>query len=385
MQTHTGKRIVKNDRPDPWGSSTIKDYSRLQAEFGIEPVLPLLPRFKRPSPHLSRGIDFGQRDLPKILDAIDNNKPYAVMSGIKPTGDFHLGTKMTADDMVYFQSLSKKAIVYYAVADVEAYSDNGLSFKDTAKIAAKNVADILALGLDPDRAVVYLQSEEMRVMHLATVFSRGVTNNMLKAIYGERPIALYMAALVLAGDVLMPQLPEFGGPKPVLVPVGADQDPHLRLTRDLAARYQEEFGFISPSSVYHRLMLSLNGNEKMSKRAEASLLTLDDTPAPASHKVLNAFTGGRDTVEEQRRLGGRPDICPVYDLYRFHFAHDDEHLERVYRECTKGIRLCGECKQEAADLVKKFLENHHKRREALMSDAKELLAKSRRYLTSAGR
>jgi tryptophanyl-tRNA synthetase len=75
----------------------------------------------------------------------------------------------------------------------------------------------------------------------------------------------------------------------------------------------------------------------------------------------------------------------VYDLYRFHFAHDDEHLERVYRECTKGIRLCGECKQEAAGLVKKFLENHHKRREALMSDAKELLAKSRRYLTSAGR
>jgi len=375
---------VDRDRLDPWGSDAVKDYSRLQAEFGIEPVLPLLPRFKKPSPHLSRGIDFGQRDLARILDAIDNNKQYAVMSGIKPTGDFHLGTKMTADDMVYFQSLSKKATVYYAIADVEAYCDNGLSFKETAKVATKNVADILALGLDPDRAVVYLQSEEIRVMRLATIFSRGVTNNMLKAIYGERQIGLYMAALVQAGDILMPQLPEFGGPKPVLVPVGADQDPHLRLTRDLAAKYQEEFGFISPSSVYHRLMLSLNGDEKMSKRAEASLLTLDDAPASASSKVLSAFTGGRDTVEEQRHLGGRPDICPVYDLYQFHFAHDDEHVKRVYRECTKGIRLCGECKQEAAGLVKKFLEDHHKRREALMNDAKELLAKSRNYLASTG-
>jgi tryptophanyl-tRNA synthetase len=376
---------VDRARLDPWGSDTVKDYSRLQAEFGIEPVLPLLPRFKKPSPHLSRGIDFGQRDLARILDAIDNNKHYAVMSGIKPTGDFHLGTKMTADDMVYFQSLSKKATVYYAIADVEAYCDNGLSFKETAKVATKNVADILALGLDPDRAVVYLQSEEMRVMRLATIFSRGVTNNMLKAIYGERQIGLYMAALVQAGDILMPQLPEFGGPKPVLVPVGADQDPHLRLTRDLAAKYQGEFGFISPSSVYHRLMLSLNGDEKMSKRTETSLLTLDDAPAPASRKVLSAFTGGRDTVEEQRRLGGRPDICPVYDLYQFHFARDDEHLERVYQECTKGTRLCGECKQEAAGLVKKFLEDHHRRREALMNDAKELLAKSRNYLASAGR
>ena len=376
---------MEKDRLDPWGTNAVKDYARLQTQFGIEPVGPLLPRFKRLSPHLSRGIDFGQRDLARVLDAVDKGKPYAVMSGIKPTGDFHLGTKMTADDMVYFQSLSKKGTVFYAIADVEAYADNGLSFAETSKIATRNVADILALGLDPDRAVVYFQSEEMRVMRLATVFSRGVTNNMLKAIYGERQIGLYMAALVQAGDILMPQLAEFGGPKPVLVPVGADQDPHVRLARDLAARYHEEYGFLPPSAVYHRLMLSLEGEEKMSKRTETSLLTLDDSPAAASRKVLSAFTGGRNTVEEQRRLGGRADICPVYDLYRFHFAKDDEHVERVYHECTKGIRLCGECKQEAAGLAKKFLADHHNKRDSMMKDAKELLAKSRDYLLSRGK
>jgi tryptophanyl-tRNA synthetase len=376
---------VENDILDPWGTTSVKDYARLQSEFGIEPVGPLLPRFKKPSPHLSRGIDFGQRDLARVLDAVEKHKPFAVMSGIKPTGDFHLGTKMTADDMVYFQSLSKKATVYYAIADVEAYSDNGLSFEQTSKIAVKNVADILALGLDPERAVVYLQSEELRVMRLSTIFSRGVTNNMLKAIYGERQIGLYMAALVQAGDILMPQFPEFGGPKPVLVPVGADQDPHIRLTRDLAARYHEEFGFIPPSAIYHRLMLSLGGTEKMSKRSEDSLLTLDDTASAASKKVMSAFTGGRDTVEEQRRLGGRADICPIYDLYRFHFARDDEHVKRVYHECVKGIRLCGECKQEANGLVKKFLEEHHKKRDSLMGDAKELISKSREYLLAKGK
>ncbi len=376
---------MEKDRLDPWGTNAVKDYARLQTQFGIEPVGPLLPRFKRLSPHLSRGIDFGQRDLARVLDAVDKGKPYAVMSGIKPTGDFHLGTKMTADDMVYFQSLSKKGTVFYAIADVEAYADNGLSFAETSKIATRNVADILALGLDPDRAVVYFQSEEMRVMRLATVFSRGVTSNMLKAIYGERQIGLYLAALVQAGDILMPQLAEFGGPKPVLVPVGADQDPHVRLARDLAARYHEEYGFLPPSAVYHRLMLSLEGEEKMSKRTETSLLTLDDSPAAASRKVLSAFTGGRNTVEEQRRLGGRADICPVYDLYRFHFAKDDEHVERVYHECTKGIRLCGECKQEAAGLAKQFLADHHNKRDSMMKDAKELLAKSRDYLLSRGK
>ncbi|MDA4126651.1 MAG: tryptophan--tRNA ligase [Thaumarchaeota archaeon] len=375
---------MDKERLDPWGTSTVKDYSRLQSEFGIEPVAPLLPRFKKPSPHLSRGIDFGQRDLGRIIDAVDKNKPYVVMSGIKPTGDFHLGTKMTADDMVYFQSLSKKGTVFYAVADVEAYADNGLSFEQTSKIATRNVADILALGLDPDRAVVYLQSEELKVMRLGTVFSRGVTNNMLRAIYGERQIGLYLAALFQAGDILMPQLKELGGPKPVLVPVGADQDPHIRLARDLAARYHEEYGFIPPSAIYHRLMLGLGGSDKMSKRSATSLLTLDDTPRDATQKISHAFTGGRDTVEEQRRLGARADICPVYDLYRFHFAKDDEHVERVYHECTTGIRLCGECKQEVIGLVKTFLESHHKKRDSLMNDAKELMVKSRNYLASTG-
>ena len=370
---------------DPWGSGVIKDYGRLQSEFGIEGVDRLLPRFKKLSPHLSRGIDFGQRDLGRILDAIDSNKPFAVMSGIKPDGTFHLGNKMTADDMVFFQSLSRKATVFYAIADVEAYCDNGIPFEESSKMAVQNVADILALGLDPERTVAYLQSEEMRVMRLMTIFSRGITNNMLRAIYGERPIGLYISALIQAGDILMPQLQEFGGPKPVLVPVGADQDPHIRLTRDLAARYHDDFGFIPPSSIYHRLEMALTGGFKMSKRDASSGFTLDEDPRSAAKKVMAAFTGGRATVEEQRRLGAEADKCPVYDLYRFHFAIDDEHVKRVYDECTGGIRLCGECKQEAAALVKKYLEAHQKKRVSLLGDARELLTKNKRYLASVGK
>jgi tryptophanyl-tRNA synthetase len=385
MRTSTAEGIVEKDHLDPWGSSTIKDYSRLQAEFGIEPVAPLVSRFKKPSHHIARGIDFGQRDLTRIIDAVDSNKPYAVMSGIKPDGAFHLGNKMTADDMIYFQSLSRKATVFYAIADVEAYADNGLSFTETAKTAIRNVADFLALGLDPDRAIIYKQSEEMRVMRLSVIFSRGVTNNMLRAIYGERQIGLYLSALVQAGDILMPQLPELGGPKPVLVPVGADQDPHIRLARDLADRYGGEFGFVPPSAIYHRLELALTGGYKMSKRVPESGFTLDDTPATASKRVISSFTGGRDTTEEQRRLGGRPDICPVYDLYRFHFGLDDEHVKRVYDECVGGIRMCGECKQEASGLVKKFLEKHQEKRDSLLGEASELMQKSRKYLLSAGR
>jgi tryptophanyl-tRNA synthetase len=374
---------VESDRLDPWGQTSVKNYDRLHAEFGIDRIEPLIPRFHgKPSLHIRRGIDFGQRDLARILDAVDNNKPFAVMSGIKPTGVFHLGTKMTADDMIYFQSLSKKATVFYAIADVEAYNDNGISLKDSSKIAIQNVADILALGLDPERAIVYKQSQEIKVMRLATIFSRGVTNNMLRAIYGERQVGLYLSALIQAGDILMPQLPEFGGPKPVLVPVGADQDPHIRLARDLANSFREDFGFIPPSSIYHKLIKSLDGGTKMSKRSASSTLTLSEDPSSAVKKVMAGFTGGKPTIEEQRRTGAEADKCPIYDLYLFHFALEDDYAKRVYDECYAGIRMCGDCKKELGVIVKKYLEDHQKKRESMMNEAEALLEKSRKTLDS---
>ncbi len=376
---------MEKDRLDPWGESSVDNYERLHAEFGIGRIEPVLPRFKNPSLHMRRGIDFGERDLGRIADAVDGNKPFAVMSGIKPTGVFHLGNKMTVDDMVYFQSLSKKATVYYAIADVEAYNDNGLSLQESSKIAVQNVADILALGLDPERTVVYKQSQEIKVMRLATIFSAAVTNNMLRAIYGERQVGLYLSALIQAGDILMPQLPEFGGPKPVVVPVGADQDPHIRLARDLAASYQKEFGFVPPSAIYHKLMKSLDGTSKMSKRNPESSLTLEDTPASAARKIMNGFTGGRATVEEQRRIGGEADKCPIYDEYLFHFALEDEYAKRVYDECYGGVRMCGDCKKELATIVERFFEEHQKKRESLMGDAEELLEQSRKTLDSMAR
>jgi len=376
---------VEKDRLDPWGETFIGNYERLHKEFGIERMDAILPRLKKPSLHIRRGIDFGHRDLGRVLDAVDSDKPFAVMSGIKPTGNFHLGTKMTADDMIYFQSLSKRATVFYCIADVEAYNDNGLSLEQSAKIAIQNVADILALGLDPDRAVIYKQSEEIKVMRLATIFSRAVTNNMLRAIYGERQVGLYLSALIQAGDILMPQLSEFGGPKPVLVPVGADQDPHIRLTRDLANTFHEDFGFVPPSAIYHKLIMSLDGGTKMSKRNASSTLTLSDEPSVAAKKIMAGFTGGRATIEEQRRVGAEAEKCPIYDYYLFHFATEDEYAKRVYDECYGGVRMCGDCKKELAGVVKKYLEEHRRRRDSMLKDAEELLARSRRTLDSMSR
>ena len=356
---------------NPYGTTIIEDYERLYNEFGIQPFKPLLSQIPNPSKYMRRNIIFGHRDFNRILHAIKNRETFAVMSGIKPTGEFHLGTLMTAQEVIYFQKQGARA--FYCIADIEAYEDNNIPFEESRKFAVSNVADLLALGFDPNQGRIYRQSKEVRVKDLAILFGRGATLATMKAIYGERHIGLYLAALIQAGDILMPQLQDFDGPKPTVVPVGVDQDPHLRFTRDLARRFRSEHGFIAPSSTYHKMMRGLDGSPKMSKRSPMSYFTLGEKPENVKMKISNAFTGGRATVEEQRRLGGVPEICPVHEICTYQFVENDAAIVKAYHDCKVGKLLCGEHKAQAIECVLNFLQNHQKKRKDFIDKASEII------------
>ena len=370
-ETGAAEKRESNKKLDPFGTTLVKDYERLYAEFGIQPFKPLLPQIPNPSAAMRRGVIFGHRDFERILEAMRRNEEFAVMSGIKPTGEFHLGTLMTAREIIYFQQ--QGAVAFYCIADVEAYEDNGIPFEESEKIAINNVADILALGFDPKRGYIYRQSRENRVKDLAIMFGRGVTLATMKAIYGERHMGLYLSALIQAGDILMPQLEDFGGPKPTVVPVGVDQDPHIRFTRDLAAKFHSKYGFIPPSSTYHKLIKALDGGYKMSKRNPMSYFTLDEDPDVIAKKISYAFTGGQPTAEEQRKFGGNPDVCPIFDLYLFHFFEDDRDVIELYNDCKCGNILCGEDKARLIKIVTEFIKEHQRKKRRCIDKAREIL------------
>jgi tryptophanyl-tRNA synthetase len=357
---------------DPFGTTVIEDYERLFQEFGIQPFKLLLKQIPDPSAAMRRGVIFGHRDFDRVLEAMKTKQEFAVMSGIKPTGEFHLGTLQTAREVIYFQKHGAKA--FYCIADIEAYEDNRIPFERSQKYAVGNVADLLALGFDPEKGFIYQQSKEQRVKDLAIMFGRGVTLATMKAIYGERHLGLYLSALIQAGDILLPQLKDFGGPKPTVVPVGIDQDPHLRLTRDLAFKFRRKSNFIPPSSTYHKLIKALDGSPKMSKRSPMTYFTLEDSPEAISRKISMSFTGGRPTAEEQRRLGANPDICPIYDLYLFHYFERDEDVTKLYsQECKGGKMLCGEDKQRLIRLVTDFVKEHQRKKRQCIDKAREIL------------
>lgn len=238
---------MKSPRPrppvqiDPWGSNQVQDYARLRDEFGIEPFgAEEWGVFSSPHRLFRRGVVFGHRDFQRIEDAIRGHDPWAVMTGLMPSGDMHLGHKMVMDQVVAHQA--QGADIHIAIADYEAVAARGLTLEKARALALDQyVLNYLALGLDPGRAEVYFQTQRRRVRDLADRFAQKVNLSQLQALYGfggETSLAHINAPLVQAADILHVQREELGGPRPVLVPVGVDQDPHIRFTRDIASRFR---------------------------------------------------------------------------------------------------------------------------------------------------
>ncbi len=474
---------------DPWGSSTVEDYERLFTDFGIEPFENVLGSVPDPHYLMRRGVIFGHREYRRVVDAMNADEPFAALSGFMPTGDPHIGHKLVFDELIWHQQ--RGGDTYALIADLEAHSARGKTWDEIDTHARDYILSLLALGYDPDRGTIYRQSHNRDVQDLAFELGARANFSELQAIYGfdgETDISHMQSVITQMGDILYPQR---DAPTPTVIPVGPDQDPHVRLARDLASRmryfgvteayasfeledaersavseayraladdsdvrcadvaswlrehgtgdsatseairkceaggqepirprvrfldrnatpgavdalieridgdkrvYDEHidafdlsheeadrlardvevehggYGFLSPSSIYHRFMTGLTGG-KMSSSVRASHISLLDDPSVGYEKVRSATTGGRETAQLQRELGGEADKCPVYELYAYLLAADDDAFAtRVYEECVGGERLCGDCKEQAAQLMEAFLEEHHERRAAIEAD-----------------
>ena len=434
---------------DPWSATAYQDYAKLREEFGIEEFTDdIIKALPKPIKILRRGIVFGHRDFHRIKEAIAKKQPWAILTGLMPSGRMHLGHKMVIDEVIYYQSIG--ADVSIAVADIEAYATRNYSFKETEKFAFEEyLPNYIALGLKPKNCRIYFQSKNPDVKDLAYILGKKVNWSEMLAIYGfnsSTNMSHVLSPLIQVGDILHVQLDKYGGIRPTLVPVGVDQDPHIRLTRDIADAFRlysvtktsdnkigvfikvnenirklldeaqnvlenlgykklrridnykaiyiedakeedikeidfiltknerklNENSFLSPSSTYHRFMTGLTG-EKMSSSKPETAIFLTDKPEEVRKKIINAKTGGAATLEEQRKHGGKPSECMVYELFLYHLVEDDKELETIYSSCRKGERMCGECKKYAIELMERFLKDLAEKREQAKEEIKHYL------------
>ncbi len=349
------------------------DYKRLIDYFGLEKItediVSILPKSDL-NYLFTRRIVFAHRDFDKIIEKLESGE-FAIVTGIMPSAErVHFGTKLVVDVVRFFQQFTDN--VFITIADIEADATRGVPLKEARRRAIENyVPARLALGLDPKRTKFYFQSRSVPVLQLSHMYGYMTTVNEIEAIYGNYTPGRLIAAVTQAGDVTRPSVLY---DLQVLVPVGADQDPHIRFARDLVRRARKHVPKLKPPvSVYFEFTPGIDGSPKMSKSKPSSCIRLPEDDYDSLRKRLRrAASGGRKTKEEQRKLGGIPSECAIFSLFRQHLITSDEELERIKEECLSGKRLCSECKRLAFEKLKEFMEEFKRKFEEYKEYAKKL-------------
>jgi len=355
---------------DPWSSEVISDYEHLYTEFGLQKFP---EEWKKELKHyfFERNIIIAHRDFEKIMSCIKQKKPFINITGIATSGKLHLGHKIDIEFFLFLKSLGARN--YFIAADIDAFvsrPDSKIPTLEKAKeIAVDNIAHLLAFGLTEKD--IKLQSRmPTRYYEFAFELSKKITRNTFEAVYGHIDLGKISAAILQYADILHPQLKEFEGRMPSITCIGLDQEPHARITRDIAKRLP--YNLEVPSFIYFKHQSGLKENSKMSSSDEMSAIFLDDDAETIEKKILNAFTGGRNTAEEQKRLGANIEVCKVCEILRFHFP-DTKKLFEILENERKGKTLCGETKKFTIEFLTKMLEEHQKKAEKMKTKAEKIV------------
>ena len=300
----------------PWEVKGDIDYDKLVEKFGTKHVNQrLINRIKKHAgtvhPMLRRGIFYSHRDLNKTLGEYEKGNKFVLYTGRGPSGDTHLGHLMPWIFTKHLQDVFGSKLLFQLTDDEKFMFSEKLDLDDVKKHSYENALDFIALGFNPKKTEIFIDTEYIKSLYkIAIKVAKRTTFSTAKAVFGfnnSTNIGLSFFTSIQSAPAFL-ESERKGKKVPCLIPCAIDQDPHFRITRDAAPH----LGYPKPALVHCKFFPSLGGSDKMSASAPQSSIYTTDTPKVARKKIMNAFTGGRETVEEQRKKGGRPDICSVY-------------------------------------------------------------------------
>jgi len=288
-----------------------------------------------------------------------------ILSGMRPTGKLHLGHLVGAlNNWVRLQDTYQ---CFYMVADWHALMSEYENPKEMRDNSFEMVKDFVAAGLDPDKSVIFVQSQVPEHLELAMVFSDITPLAWVERCptYKEQLREVKGRELTTYGFLGYPvlQAADIAIYKADAVPVGVDQVPHLELTREIIRRFNTLYKknlFPEPEPVLTKTakLLGLD-NRKMSK-SYGNFISLSDTPEAIEKKVGQMIT---DPERIKLKDKGHPDICNVFNYFAT-FAEPD--MKTNVRDWCEGATIgCIECKKRLSNILISYLEPIRQKREKL--------------------
>lgn len=293
-----------------------------------------------------------------------------ILSGMRPTGRLHLGH--FAGALENWVRLQDEYENFHMIANWHVLTT---SYEDTATIH-QNVLDMaidwLCAGIDPEKSLIFVQSDVPEHAELHLLFSMLVTsarlerNPTLKEVIRDLHLGENVSYGLLGYPVL--QAADILIYKADAVPVGEDQAPHIELTREIARRFNNLYGQIFPEPValltsFSRLP-GTDGN-RMSKSVGNTILLADEADQ-ITKKVMSTIT---DPQKIHVSDPGRPEICTVFT---YHQKFNPEGVEQIERDCRKGRLGCVADKRDLAKKLTDFLKPLREKRRRFESDLSQL-------------
>ena len=323
------------------------EHLRLVNEFGSQRVSELKdkPDFRT----INTGLIFSHRDFDIFFDKLKRGEKVAIVSGLNPSSTLHLGHKGVFDTNLFFQK-EYGVDVFIPLSDDESYLAGKLeSQKQGHENAKVLIKQLLAFGFDPKKTYFILDQVCTSIYNLSIKFAKKLTSSMINATYGytdETNVGLKFYPSVQAAHIC---LPLFLGYTAVLVPIGIDEDAHIRIARDLAAKFN-----LPKCAVLHSAFMPGLDGQKMSKSRPNSAIFFDDNLEDIRKKIMRAYSGGRGSLEAHRRLGGIPeeDVALRYLLAYFLDSKEAAKIEEDYKS---GKVLSSEIKEILYKKVSEYL------------------------------
>ncbi|KAJ2931432.1 hypothetical protein H1R20_g5661, partial [Candolleomyces eurysporus] len=356
------------------------DYDKLIVQFGTRRIdQALLDRFERLTGHkphtfLRRGLFFSHREFDKILDRYEQGKPFFLYTGRGPSSDsMHLGHMIPFVFTKWLQDVFEVPLVIQLTDDEKFLFKHQLTPEQTLQFSRQNTKDIIACGFDLNRTFIFSDYEFMggAFYRNVTKISRQITYNQVKATFGFNEsdnIGKVHFASIQAAPSFSNSFPQIFGTVsniPCLIPCAIDQDPYFRLTRDIAQKLK----YPKPSLIHSKFFPALQGPQtKMSASDVNTSIFMTDKPNQIKNKInKHGFSGGRETEEEHRRLGGDTEVDVAYQYLSF-FLDDDEELGKIGEEYRAGTLLTGQLKAKCIAKLQEFVATFQERRAKVTDD-----------------
>lgn len=367
--------MEKSSNVTPWEVSGDVDYDKLVKEFGVS-IIPdnIKKKLSKLHPLLRRGIYFAHRDFDKWLAEHEKGKKVSVITGRGPSEKMHIGHLVP---FLVAKSLQDEfdCEVFIPISDDEKFFvKEDLTYEKSIEYAKENILDLIALGFKPGKTFIFEDFVYTDIYKYAARIAKRMTYSTAKAAFGLQPennVGWSFYPAMQAAHILFPQFQR--GKHLSVVPVAIDQDPFIRLTRDIANH--SDFKFEKPAALHAQFVPSLHGGAKMSSSGDG-VIFLTDTPKEVERKIKKyAFSGGRDTLEEHRKLGGNTDVDVSFQYLKIFFEQDDKKLKKIEDDYKSGKLLSGELKQICIDKINEFLKEHQKAREKAKKDFDKFIFK----------